>query len=54
MKTKECNNCKKELLKAYTDFLLKEGYCDTDVYSEPPSKDLTIIDLFMIHKREQK
>ena len=24
-------------LKAYTDFLLKEGYCDTDVYSEAPT-----------------
>jgi len=32
-----------ELLAEYTDFLLKEGYCDTDVYSEPP----TAIDQFM-------
>jgi len=27
----------KDLLTEYTDFLLKEGYCDSDVYSEPPS-----------------
>ena len=44
----------KIILEEFLEFLVKEGYCDTDVYSEPPSKDLTIIDLFMIHKREQK
>ena len=27
----------KNLLTEYTDFLLKNGYCDTDVYCEPPS-----------------
>ena len=27
---------KSELTK-FLDFLLKEGYCDTDVYSEPPT-----------------
>jgi len=27
----------KDLLTEYTDFLLKNGYCDSDVYSEPPS-----------------
>lgn len=31
------------LLKEYTDYLLKNGYCDTDVYSESP----TSIDDFM-------
>ena len=30
-------------LEDYTQFLLKEGYCDSDVYSEPPSA----IDRFM-------
>jgi hypothetical protein len=34
---------KLELLKRYTDFLLKNGYTDTDVYAEPP----TAIDEFM-------
>jgi len=33
----------KEILTDYTDFLLKHGYCDTDVYCEPP----TAIDRFM-------
>ena len=33
---------KLELLKAYTDWLLKNGYADTDVYCEPP----TAIDQF--------
>ena len=27
----------KQLLTEYTDFLLKNQYCDSDVYSEPPS-----------------
>lgn len=27
----------KQHLKDYTDFLLKAGYCDIDVYSEPPT-----------------
>jgi hypothetical protein len=34
---------KMELLKAYTDFLLENGYCDSDVYDEPP----TAIDRFL-------
>ena len=33
----------KLILTEYTDFLLKEQYCDSDVYSEPPSA----IDRFM-------
>ncbi len=32
-----------DTLKDYTDFLLKEGYCDTDVYDEQP----TAIDQFL-------
>ena len=35
----------KDVLTEYTEFLLKEGYCDSDVYCEPP----TAIDRFM-HK----
>ena len=31
------------LLKEYTDWLLKNHYCDSDVYCEPP----TAIDQFM-------
>ena len=27
----------KYMLYEYTEFLLKNGYCDTDVYCEPPS-----------------
>lgn len=27
----------KTLLTDYTEFLLKHGYCDSDVYCEPPS-----------------
>ena len=27
----------KDTLTQYTEFLLKEGYCDSDVYCEPPS-----------------
>ena len=27
----------KDLLTQYTDFLLKNGYCDCDVYCEPPT-----------------
>ena len=27
----------KDVLTDYTDYLLKAGYCDSDVYSEPPS-----------------
>jgi len=34
-------------LKQFLDFLLKEGYCDTDVYSEPP----TAIDQYLAKER---
>jgi hypothetical protein len=37
------NELIKEKLTEYTDFLLKEGYCDTDVYCEPP----TAVDQFL-------
>lgn len=33
----------KQRLAEYTTFLLEEGYCDTDVYNEPP----TAIDRFL-------
>jgi len=40
----------KDLLTEYTDFLLKEGYCDSDVYCEPPSA----IDRFLIPQLRDK
>ena len=40
----------KNLLTEYTDFLLKEGYCDSDVYCEPPSA----IDRFLIPQLRDK
>jgi len=40
----------KEMLEAYTQFLVKEGYCDTDVYSEPP----TAIDQFLKIKPQDR
>lgn len=40
------DNFMKTKLSEYTDFLLKEGYCDTDVYCEPP----TAIDQFLNSK----
>ena len=43
------DNYSKDLLTEYTEFLLKEGYCDSDVYCEPP----TAIDRFM-HKELRK
>ena len=36
----------KEVLTHYTEFLVKSGYCDTDVYNEPPSA----IDRFLYPK----
>ena len=36
----------KDLLTDFLDFLLKESYCDTDVYCEPP----TAIDQYLILK----
>jgi len=38
---------KKDILTDFLDFLLKEGYCDSDVYSEPP----TAIDRYLIFKK---
>ncbi len=38
---------KKDILTDFLDFLLKEGYCDTDVYCEPP----TAIDQYLIFKK---
>ena len=40
----------KELLSDFLDFLLKKGYCDTDVYSEPP----TAIDQYLIFNNKPK
>ena len=43
----------KELIKTeltdFLDFLLKEGYCDTDVYAEPP----TAIDQYLIFNKKK-
>ena len=39
---------KKDILTDFLDFLLKEGYCDSDVYSEPP----TAIDQYLIFNRK--
>ena len=44
------DNYGKDLLTDYTDFLLKNGYCDTDVYCEPPSA----IDRFLIPQLRDK
>jgi len=41
---------RKDELQPFLDFLLKEGYCDADVYAEPPKKDLTVIDAYIIQK----
>ena len=40
----------KDLLTEYTDFLVKHGYCDTDVYYEPPST----IDRFLVPQLRDK
>ncbi len=39
---------KKDELTDFLDFLLKEGYCDSDVYSEPP----TAIDQYLIFNKK--
>ena len=39
---------KKDILTDFLDFLLKEGYCDTDVYCEPP----TAIDQYLIFNKK--
>jgi hypothetical protein len=41
--TEYYDNLIKEKLQEYTDFLMKEGYCDSDVVSELP----TAIDRFL-------
>ena len=38
----------KILLETFLEFLVKKGYCDSDVYSEPPGKEMSVIDKFMI------
>jgi hypothetical protein len=40
-------------LTEFLDYLVREGYCDTDVYHEPPSEGITVIDQFMIIKRKE-
>jgi hypothetical protein len=44
---RQLENCfdtyKKDLLTEFIEFLVEEGYCDTDVYDEPP----TAIDKFI-------
>lgn len=40
-------------LTEFLDYLVKEGYCDADVYAEPPGENLTVIDEFMILKRKK-
>ena len=44
------NNVIKEALTEYTDFLLKNQYCDADVYCEPPSA----IDRFLFPKLDER
>lgn len=39
-----------QILKDYTDFLLKEGYCDSDVYDDTP----TAIDQFLLILNKKK
>ena len=43
----------KELLEEYTNFLLQEGYVDADIYAEPPSQGVTVIDLFILKKTSE-
>ena len=43
------NECEKDVLTDFLDFLLKEGYCDSDVYSEPP----TAIDQYLIFNKNE-
>ena len=40
----------KEELTSFIDFLLREGYCDTDVYAEPP----TAIDRYLFPELRDK
>ena len=40
----------KDMLKMYTDFLLRHNYCDADVYCEPP----TAIDRFLFPSLREK
>ena len=47
---KMMNEYMKYILTEYTDFLVKTGYCDTDVYYEPP----TAIDKFLVPQLRDK
>ncbi len=38
---------KMELLQRYSDHLMKQNYVDADLYAEPPSEGMTVIDEFM-------
>lgn len=40
----------KDVLTRYTDFLLEWGYCDADVYCEPP----TAIDRFLLPELRER
>jgi len=42
----KCWEREKYVVTEFQDFLLKNGYCDTDVYAEPP----TAIDQFFSNK----
>ena len=42
------NEFTKDVLTDFLDFLLKNGYCDTDVYAEPP----TAIDQYLIFEKK--
>lgn len=43
----DLNQVIKTELTSFLDFLLKEGYCDSDVYAEPP----TAIDQYLIFNK---
>lgn len=42
------NEFEKEVLTDFLEFLLKNGYCDSDVYTEPP----TAIDQYLIFDKK--
>ncbi|GAF91070.1 unnamed protein product [marine sediment metagenome] len=43
----DLNELIKTELTSFLDFLLKEGYCDSDVYAEPP----TALDQYLIFNK---